>query len=880
MYKGKVLYLLISCLVLQLAVQAQYSENYNDTGVSNYAAKILSKMTLEEKVAMILLPSQIEYYRTAPPEKPFSRNLLLSSHWLINGIDGFKTSFIEEPFPGIKAIAHLDDPTAISILHDDLLLHASREGYKAILASNNYLFANSGLNFIDAPQDKRDYTLWVFNDQNVDNIPVFEMPEDLFSKSSPFHEIRLNTGTGQFVQSWIAHQDRKKPGSFEGLLKSGGVFLTDDFEKDHAKILRSFQNNLINVEVLNRVCESVLTKTFEAGVSLPAVNNVPEGLRIFARRRAFEGCLHFFSGQDGPFLPSNLGTLNIKVISEVGFMETEAFSRMVNYHFPNYKTLRQPADYILWLENGKELNDSIITVKLTQLKQSYPKARIALFLADAGNYFEHNPLPFGIDALFTGSSNWPLVWEYLAQAAFSGMALTKSTTQEEWLTGVRHLSREVPKTRLKLGIPEEVALHRDSLKKIDELVAEAIRTKATPGAQVLIARDGIVAWNKSYGYHTYEKKQPVNIDDIYDVASVTKILATVPSLMKLYEEDKWALNDSLAQFFEETDTTEKGGITIKDLLLHESGLPSFIPFYLNTIDKDKTNGSVFGRRYSRKYNIKLDNYIYLNRTVTYRRDVFQHKQDENFSIPVANEIFMNAGYLDSIMQQVIEAPMRTRHKYLYSDLGFYFLGQLIPKLSGHSMNDFSRSYFYNPMGMYNTSFLPAMVFPNEKIVPTEDDKAFRKQLLDGWVHDPGAAMMGGVAGHAGLFANSFDLAKFMQMYLNGGNYGGRKYLDPSVLDYFTQTHSNDNRRGLGFDKPQPDTTKVSPASFFASPSSFGHSGFTGALVWADPEKRLVYIFLSNRIHPRQYNKKLIEDNYRTRIQDIVYRSVITGNEDE
>ncbi|PWE00893.1 beta-N-acetylhexosaminidase [Marinilabilia rubra] len=880
MVREKVLYLCIVCLVFQISVHAQLSDKEGGDGYDNYASEVLQNMTLSDKVALLLLPSQNDYYTFSPEKLPYSQNLLLSNQWLINGIEGFATGEVDVPFPDIRAISHLEDEATLEILRNDLLHFAAQEGYKAVVASNHYLFSGTGINYIDEPKDDRDFTLWFLGNQREDNLPVFEMPADLFSKNIPLRKISFNSGSSQSVQPWVLHQDKKKPENFEDLLSYGGVFLADNPEREHARILRAFQSNMLQEDDLNRACERLLTKINEAGIRLPDVNRIPEGVRMFARRRTFEEGLHYFSEHREPFFPANLSTINIELIADVEDQKAEAFAQMVDFHLPNFETSSQPGDYLLWLFDGENLTDSILADRMSEIRQGHPNSGIALFLADAGSYFQNHPLPYGIDALFTGSSDWPLVWEYLGQAAFSGVPLKKSVRREECFSGVRHLSRELPKTRLKIGIPEEVALHRDSLNKIDELIAEAIQTKATPGAQVLIARDGIVVWNKSYGYHTYQKKYPVKTNDIYDLASVTKVTATVPSLMKLYEEQAWALKDSLGRFFVESDTTEKSGITIKDLLLHESGLPSFIPFYLNTIDKDRLNGNVFGRRYSWKYNIKLDNYIYLNRTVSYRRDVFHSKADSVFSIPVAENMFMNTGYLDSIMHQVLEAPMRTRHNYLYSDLGFYFLGQLIPKLSGHSLNYFSRMHFYNPIGMYNTSFLPSMVFSRNKIVPTEDDRAFRKQLLDGWVHDPGAAMMGGVAGHAGLFSNSLDLAKLMQLYLNGGTYGGKRYLEDSVLEMFTGTYNDENRRGLGFDKPQPDTTKVSPASYYASPASFGHSGFTGTLVWADPETRLIYIFLSNRIHPNQYNKKLIEENYRTRLQDIAYRAIISSSREE
>jgi CubicO group peptidase (beta-lactamase class C family) len=872
----RTLYIIESIVFFILGIEAG---GQNKTNCYEFADSV-SQLSLEEKVAMILLPVDENSYLVKIHQEPGPQNLLIANNWLLDGIHGFRTEHESVPFPDTKAIDCINDPHLLGHIKEDLLFHAAISENRAIIASHRYLFQNSDYHYLFAPKQQGDYTLWVFTgDKNeATEFPVYSMPANLLAKNKALSMFRFDYNLYNTIEPWTDRD--KRADSFEAIMHEGGFFLTRNFTKDYLRLLRAYRNKTLVEEELTTWCEKIMEAFIRSGRRLFPAKEILPCWAEYVRRMAFEHALHLFRDRETPFIPSDLSSVHIGIISDVSAEMTSAFQEMTNNHLPLSLEKSNNADFIFWLINGHMLNDSVIVSRLSEIKEMFPDARIALMMADPGNYFRNHSKPLSVDAIYTGSSDWPIVWKYLAQAAFSGIEIQKAQDQEVCLGGLQHLSVHEPRTRLKFGIPEEVAMRRDILKKIDELMSEAIEEKATPGGQILVARDGIVIWNKSYGYHTYAKKESVQKEDVYDLASVTKISATVPSLMKLFGQNRWSLNDSLGQFFPKINTTDKSGITMKELLLHESGLPSFIPFYLNAVDREKLNGSLFRRHYSRRYSIKLDDYVYLNRTVQYRNDVFSTKENEIFSVPVAQNRFMNVHYLDSIKNQVVTAPMRTRHKYLYSDLGFYFLGKVVSCLSGQPLNIFAAENFYGPMGMTNTTFLPSFVFQEDKIVPTEDDEAFRKQLLHGWVHDPGAAMMGGVAGHAGLFSNATDLGKLMQMYLNGGTYGGKYYIEDGVVEKFTQTYNNMNRRGLGFDKPESDTTRRSPASRYVSPSSFGHSGFTGTFVWVDPQTGIVYIFLSNRVYPHQYNKKLIECNLRTKIQDIIYRSVFVPEKDE
>lgn len=429
--------------------------------------------------------------------------------------------------------------------------------------------------------------------------------------------------------------------------------------------------------------------------------------------------------------------------------------------------------------------------------------------------------------------------------------------------------------RLKYTMPIEVGIDKDALLSIDTIVAEAINEKAMPGCQVLVARDGKVFFHKAYGYHTYSKKHPVLLSDIYDLASVTKITATLPMMMHLEEEGKINLEHTIGEYLPEFDTTNKADLVLYDILLHQAGLTAWIPFYLSTIEPIYPSQRIFTRRYSSRYPIRVGSYYY-NKHIKYKDDYYDIRPSADYQIEVAKGLFMNNMFLDSIKLSIYSSDVRERGKYLYSDLGFYMFYWMIERLEGEKFEKLVDSLFYKPLGATTLGFLPQKKFDLSRIVPTENDLVFRKQIVHGYVHDYGAAMLGGVCGHAGLFSNANDLAKLMQVYLNKGTYGGKTYLDDKLIEHYTDCLEceNGNRRGLGFDKPSPDTTKPSPAFQGIPIQSYGHAGFTGTIAWMDPVNNILYIFLSNRVYPDASDNKLVKLNTRTRIQEAIYKGII------
>jgi len=405
-----------------------------------------------------------------------------------------------------------------------------------------------------------------------------------------------------------------------------------------------------------------------------------------------------------------------------------------------------------------------------------------------------------------------------------------------------------PLVRLAYTTPEAVDMDGKLLGNIDEIVNEAINDKATPGCQVLVARHGQVIYDKSFGHYTYDSLKKVTDQTIYDIASITKVFASMQAFMFLEERGLVDLDIKIATFLPELTGTNKEYMTFRDILTHQAGLWPYLPFWKQTLQDS-----------------------------TYRDEFYFEELSQENPIQVSNGLFATKTLQDSVWQWVKDSRVRKKHErepydYKYSDMGYYIIQRLAEQQLNQPIEDFLQQNFYDPMGLATMSYLPLCKFPLSRIAPTEDDNYFRKTLVYGMVHDQGAALLGGVAGHAGLFSNATDLAKMMHMHLNGGIYGDQRYFKDETLAKFTGQQYASNRRGLGWDKPLRGEW-YGPTSEYASTKTFGHTGFTGTAVWADPEFDLIFVFLSNRIHPDANNAKLIKNNIRTRIQDVIYESI-------
>lgn len=443
----------------------------------------------------------------------------------------------------------------------------------------------------------------------------------------------------------------------------------------------------------------------------------------------------------------------------------------------------------------------------------------------------------------------PVIWTervsqvsaiYSAEAIFGGVAISQKLTKNYSAVYKTGMGFTTDKTRLQYTVPEEAGINAANLQGIDKIAQEAIREHATPGCVVLVAKDGKVIFNKAYGYHTYDNVMPDKLTDIFDLASMTKVSATTMETMQLTDQGKLSLQKTLGDYIPLARKSNKNDIQIREVLLHQAGLIPDIQSFEKVKPTDHSTDS------STAYPTKVSDHYYL------RKDY----------------------YKDVMFPEMLSSPLKTRGQYVYSDVSMLFMQEVVENITAIPLNVYVQQHFYTPLGMQTAGFLPLYRFTPDRIIPTENDKEYRMSLLDGYVHDPTSALLGGVAGHAGLFGSANDVAILYQMVLNKGSYGGTQYFKPEVVDLFTSKQSPVSRRGLGFDRWDPIADRHYPSKL-ASDQTYGHTGFTGTCIWVDPKYNLVYVFLSNRVNP-SVGSKLGSLNIRPRIQDVVYEAITKG----
>jgi CubicO group peptidase (beta-lactamase class C family) len=440
----------------------------------------------------------------------------------------------------------------------------------------------------------------------------------------------------------------------------------------------------------------------------------------------------------------------------------------------------------------------------------------------------------------------PVIWSatksdvsasFTAQVIFGGVGAIAKLSQNvstNFRSGSGYTT--VP-SRIKYTVPEDVNINSTHLKPIDDIMYQAITERATPGAVVMVLKDGKVIFNKAYGSHTYENIRRDKITDIFDIASVTKIGATTMAVMRLMEEGKLKLDTNVGAYIPLARNTNKNHIPVRQVMLHQAGFVPYIPF---------------------------QDYI---KAGDYSRD-----SSEVYPTKVADNYYIRKSFFEDLMwPRMLRSHLESPGRYVYSDLSMYFMKEIVERQSEERLETYVDEQFYQPLGMQTAGFLPRNRFNIDLIVPTEVDTYFRKTTLQGYVHDQGAALVGGVSGHAGLFASTNDLAILFQMLLNKGSYGGTQYFKPETVEMYTAKQSRVSRRGLGFDRYDEDLPLGYPSKL-ASSQTFGHTGYTGTCVWVDPKYNLVYIFLSNRVYPR-VTDKLSQLRIRPRIQDVIYEAI-------
>ncbi|WP_372793188.1 glycoside hydrolase family 3 N-terminal domain-containing protein [Lutibacter sp.] len=506
---------------------------------------------------------------------------------------------------------------------------------------------------------------------------------------------------------------------------------------------------------------------------------------------------------------------------------------IIGYHKSNetpWKSFKMTEEELLWLEEISKNNEVILDV--------FASPYTLLEIPDFKN----------INAILVSYQNSKVSQEISAQMIFGAIE-----TKGKLPVSIKTIFPEgtglstTNLMRLSYTIPEEVDMDSKLLAKIDSVTTMVVDSLMAPGGQVLVARYGKVIYHKSFGYQTYAKKQAVKLTDLYDLASVTKILGGIPMIMKSEETGLLNLDEMLGEFMPYLNGSNKDTITLKEALSHVGKIKPWIPYYLETID-----------------------------TITKKPfpNLYRTEKSEGFSIKITENLYLIDSYTDTIYKRIAEVPQLKKEGYKYSGLLFYLFKKYLKDTFHKEMDELNNENFYKPLGATTLGYNPLNKFDKSEIAPTEVDDYYRHQILQGDVHDMGAAMMNGVSGNAGLFSNSNDVAKMMQMYLQRGFYGGKSYLEPKTIDKFNHRYyENDSvRRGLGFDKPDLNP-EIKASSKYASTNSFGHSGFTGTYTWVDPDSSILYVFLSNRVYPTMSNNKLGEKDIRTVIHNLIYEAI-------
>jgi len=676
------------------------------------------------------------------------------------------------------------------------------------------------------------------------------------------------------------------------------LLFPSEIENTIKRVEQLIKNGQIPEELINIKCKKVLMAKYLVGLNKYSpvrvdklYNDLNSPYSQVLRRKIIQNAITVIHNANNILPLKGLDTLRIAYI-EIGENKGDAFREQLELYtaihtfsispiapqtsFDTLLTILEPYNLIITgyhvVESNPAKNYGVSPQVSNFLFDLSFRKKVILNLF--GNPYSisrfANPLAFA--AIIVSYDNSTDSQNLTAQAIFGGIPFSgKLSVTASDLFSIYTGYTSNQKIRLGYSIPEELGMESAQLSEVDSLAMEIIRTGAAPGMQILAAKDGVVFYNKSFGKPTYVSEYGNDVRMLYDIASVTKVAATLPAIMSLYDRGVISFNSKLGEYVDLKNYPDKSKLLLGDILRHQSGLQAWIPFYMNTLTSLEPSIPLWTETFSQTHPYKFNGKRYASRFAYPSPKFYRTDSSSNFPNSVAYRIYSLASISDSIYKWINQSPITDAGKYRYSDLGFLYLQKVIETVEQKRL-DRVVELLYSKLGMNYTCFNPLLRFDTERIAPTEHDPVFRKQLIWGHVHDPAAAMLGGVAGHAGLFANANDLAKLMQLYLNDGEYGGERFFAPGTVNLFANPkQANGNRRAYGFDRP--NVTGSSPAGTMASPDSFGHTGFTGTMVWADPQNGLVYIFLSNRVHPDAENTKLSTLNYRTRIHDVFYRAI-------
>ena len=671
-----------------------------------------------------------------------------------------------------------------------------------------------------------------------------------------------------------------KPGDLEVKALTAGndiLLLPTNIPAAINSIAKTINNGTLSQSDINIKCKKILACKYQLGLNnkqIIEINNLYNDLNnIYAEvinRKLYKSAITLVKNNNNLIPVCKLDTLKLASVS-LGVNQLTLFQNMMNNYakIDHYilDTLCNKYEINKLIDKLKKYNLVIVGIHNTNQQANTNYGITNRQISFINNLKKHTKIildlfanPYALSLFNDTSSIEAILMSYQdnkytedasAQIIFGGMPVNGKLP-----VSIDNLYKagdgiSINKTiRLGYVTPEELNINPNFSKKVDSLINSAIIDSVFPGCQVLYAYKGKVFYYKSYGKQTYNKNDKnVDIYDLYDIASLTKVLATTLEIMKLYENNKIYLDDSLGSYLDFLKNTNKSSITIRNIMTHQARLKAWIPFYKETIQND----SIFNKIYSKQ-------------------------KSETFSKQIAENMFIRDDYIDTIYKKIAESELLKKNKYLYSDLGFILLKLAVEKITNVKFDVYLDSIFYKPLGLHTMTFNPLNKFTVDKIIPTEDDKIFRKQIIHGYVHDQTAAMLEGVSGHAGLFSNANDIAIILQMLLQNGNYGNETFFKPSTVKEFTkyQFPKSDNRRALGFDKPIIDTT-IRQTCKSASLNSYGHSGFTGTYMWADPDQQYIFVFLSNRTYPNTSNNKLLKTDIRNILHQFGYDAITYSN---
>lgn len=654
--------------------------------------------------------------------------------------------------------------------------------------------------------------------------------------------------------------------------------------KEFTSVKKAVEDGTISTSLLEEKVRKILSYKFILGANkftpihtATVQNRVNTPSAEWVQKKIYDGALTLLKNENQGLPVKKLDSTKIAAVS-IGAPANNIYHKFLKKYAPITTFNVQSAAALSEIKGLKEYDLVIISI---HSNNAVDAAALQQLTKDRKTVLTFFTTPYKLDNFQASVNNaTAVIMAYdttdfaqmsAAQAVFGGISISGRLPVS---TGIMKEGSgfDTKKNRLSYSMPEEVGLTSESFSEIESIALEGIRQRAYPGCQILVAKNGVVIYEREFGKFDYGESPEVTDETIYDLASVTKTTATLPAIMKLYDEKKILLQDPLGKFVPKTNGTNKANLTIRSLLLHETGVVSFIPYYTAAIDEKSYSGSLFGKK-STIYHARYAG-AWGRTDYKFLPDLISSRESAEFYLPVAKGIYAGDKMHDKLLKEVIDTPLSRKGSYRYSCLNFMLLKEAAESVSGRDLDTYMKQNFYHKLGA-STTFQPLKYIPIEKIPPTEDDPFFRKQHVRGYVHDEGAALFGGISGNAGLFSNANDMAKLYQMWLNGGEYGDERYLSEETVKLFTTAKSSISRRGLGFDKPDPTNSRFSPTSPGTPIEVYGHTGFTGTCFWVDPVNNMIYIFLSNRVNPSRTPNRQSTLSIRERIQEELYLALKT-----